>query len=80
MAMKPLDAPRRLYSRKGRPFVNHGGCFWGPKTESAMETAVPVTCVANEVAANGQESITVTQRKPKRKGIKETWYPVFIGS
>lgn len=79
MAMKANDAPRRLYARKGRPFVNFQGTFWGPPKsmeESAMDMEALVTCEASEDG----KTVTVVQRKPKKKGVTETWVPVKIGS
>ncbi len=76
MAMKSIDAPRRLYTRKARPFVNFQGTFWGPAkgAESDMDVQVPVVCEASE---DGKK-VTVVQKRAKKKAVTETWVPIKL--
>ena len=78
--MKPIDAPRRVYTRKGIPFVNFLGSFWAPLdnvVSSAVDVRCPVTCVELEeglrTGKGVKRVITVTQRKPHARKVTETW-------
>ncbi len=72
--MKSTSAPRRVYKRNSVTHVLYAGEVFGTK-DSALRTDVPV-----RIAGNGDGTITVTQRLPKRKGVSETWSPVKVPS
>jgi hypothetical protein len=73
MSMKSVSSPRRVYCRNGVTHVLYAGAVFGTKADSAINTDHPV-----KIAGNGDGSITVTQRLPKRKGVSETWTKVNV--
>lgn len=77
MSMKSTNSPRRVYIRNGVVHTLFAGETFGTKDESKI---VPS---ANErlfvkIVGNGDGSISVTQRKPKQKGVTETWKKVSV--
>jgi hypothetical protein len=75
MSMKSASAPRRVYSRNGVLHVLYAGENFGTKAESQI--------VASEkhlvkIVGNGDGTITVTQRKPGKAGVSETWGKVRV--
>lgn len=74
---KPSAAPRRLYSRNGKAFVNFAGKFYGAPSDSALDLDFPVTCVKLD-SDGGRARIEVSQRKPHSKTLTETWRSVEV--
>ena len=73
MAMKSTDSPRRVYVRNDVTHVLYAGTVFGSKGESKISTAHPV-----KIEGNGDGTITVTQRAPKKKGVSEKWGKVNV--
>ena len=73
MSMKSATAPRRVYVRNGVTHVSYAGAYFGTKGESAITTKHPV-----KIEGNGDGTITVTQRAPKKAGVSETWSKVNV--
>jgi len=73
MSMKSTSSPRRVYSRNGYTHVLYAGDVFGIKGESKINTKFPV-----RIEGNGDGSITVTQRAPKKAGVSETWTKVRV--
>src|SRR5581483_5245129 len=65
MSMKSANAPRRVYSRNNVLHVLFAGEHFGTKADS-------------KIIANGDGTITVTQRKPGKAGVSETWGKVKV--
>lgn len=64
--------PRRVYQYKGRVLV----CFAGERYISGEESAITVEHQVTKIEAlegNAPGEVTVTQRRPKRKGVTEVW-------
>lgn len=61
---------RRVYPYKGANLVCFGGERYQSSEDTAIDAAFPVNKVVGEKGAN---SVEVTQRRPKRKGVTETW-------
>lgn len=73
MSMKSTSSPRRVYCRNGVTHVLYAGTVFGTKSESAINCELPV-----KIVGNGDSTITVSQRAPKRKGVSETWGKVNV--
>lgn len=66
--------PRRVYPYKGTILVCFHGRYFTPEAdETEIVTDFPITKIS--WAGNAKEcvAIAVTQRRPKRKGVSETW-------
>jgi len=75
MSMKSANAPRRVYSRNNVLHVLFAGEHFGTKADSkiiASETNLV------KIVGNGDGTITVTQRKPGKAGVSETWGKVKV--
>ncbi len=74
MSMKSTSAPRRVYTRNGYIHVLYAGDIFGMKADDTkLTTKHPV-----KIEGNGDGSITVTQRAPKKAGVSETWNKVRV--
>lgn len=73
MSMKSTNAPRRVYTRNGVTHILFAGDVFGTKDESKISTKYPV-----KVEGNGDGTITLTQRAPKKAGVTEKWGKVKV--
>lgn len=79
MSMKNASAPRRVYSRNGIVHTLFAGDTFGTKADSVITpSADPKLFV--KIVGNGDGTITVSQRKPGKKGVSETWGKVKMPS
>lgn len=75
MSMKSANAPRRVYCRNGVTHTLFAGETFGTKEESKI---VPSETHLVKIVGNGDGTITVTQRKPGKAGVSETWSKVRV--
>jgi len=75
MSMKAASAPRRVYSRNGVLHVLYAGDNFGTKEESKIEASEKHLV---KIVGNEDGTITVTQRKPGKAGVSETWGKVKV--
>lgn len=73
MSMLKATDPRRVYSRNEVIHVCYGGLTFGPPDGSKIKLDTPV-----KIVGNGDGTVSVTQRKPKQKGITESWSKVRV--
>lgn len=74
MSMKSPTSPRRVYVRNSIIHVLFAGETFGMKAEeSKLNTKHPV-----KIVGNGDGTITLTQRAPKKAGVSETWSKVRV--
>lgn len=77
MSMKSSDSPRRLYTRRGIVHVCLEGKYFGPNGDTAISLDQPV--VVTKVASDGGRArVEVTQKRPGRSTLKETWRTVSL--
>lgn len=75
MSMKSASAPRRVYVRNGVTHTLYAGEVFGTKEESKIEASDKHLV---KIVGNGDGTITVTQRKPGKAGVSETWSKVKV--
>jgi len=77
MSMKSTSSPRRVYSRNGVVHTLYAGETFGTKEESQIVASDDESLFVR-IAGNGDGTISVTQRKPGKKGVTETWSKVRV--
>ena len=77
MSMKSASAPRRVYSRNSVTHTLYAGDTFGTKEESKIVASADESLFV-KIVGNGDGTITVTQRKPGKKGVTETWGKVRV--
>ena len=77
MSMKSASEPRRVYSRNGVVHTLYAGETFGTKGESKIQASADERLFVR-IVGNEDGTITVTQRKPKAKGVSETWSKVRV--
>jgi hypothetical protein len=75
MSMKSTNSPRRVYRRNGVIHTLFAGDIFGLKGDSVIKTNHEV-----KIVGNGDGTVTVTQRAPKKKGVSEVWSKVKVPS
>ncbi len=77
MSMKSTSAPRRVYSRNGVVHTLYAGDTFGTKDDSKIVPSADSKLFV-KIVGNGDGTITVTQRKPGKAGVTETWSKVKV--
>jgi hypothetical protein len=77
MSMKSTSSPRRVYSRNGVVHTLYAGDTFGMKGDSQIQASADERLFVR-IVGNGDGTITVTQRKPGKKGVSETWSKVRV--
>lgn len=78
MSMKSANAPRRAYVRNGIVHVLFAGDTFGAKEGATQIVASADERLFLRIAGNGDGTVSVTQRKPGKKGVTETWSKVRV--
>lgn len=72
MSMKSTNSPRRVYCRNEVYHVLYAGTTFGTK-ETVLRLDLPV-----KIEGQGDGTIKLTQRAPKKKGVTEVWSPIVV--